>query len=173
MRPDSLRRTLYLGTRDLQDALDAHVGQFEGREDYCRYLLGTFEFRAALEPALTAGEFPALRLLPDLQCDLKDLDLDTPADLPHLSLDTEAAWIAALYVSEGSALGARVIVRKAEELGFTDRFGARHLGRQTSERDRWPRFLGWLERQEVGHDLVTTEARRIFALVLQAYRVDA
>ncbi|MTH61852.1 biliverdin-producing heme oxygenase [Paracoccus litorisediminis] len=173
MKPDSLRRNLYLGTRDLHDALDQSIGAFADRDDYARYLLGTLQFRAALEPALEGGDFAALELVGELRRDLADLGLAPSPEMPPLALDTHEAKVAALYVSEGSAVGARLISRKAAELGLDDGFGARHLAQQTADRARWPAFLEWLEAQDVAQEAVVHEARKIFTLAKQAYRVDA
>ncbi|MFG6083329.1 biliverdin-producing heme oxygenase [Paracoccus litorisediminis] len=172
MTTESLRRELYLGTRDLHDALDQRIGQFGGLGDYGRYLMGTFQFRAALEPGLTGADFPALEIIAELSLDLADLGLYSTTDLPPLALETHEAQVAALYVSEGSAVGARLISRKIAGLGLGESFGARHLARQIADRDRWPFFLDWLAAQDVAAERVVFEARGIFRLAMHAYQVN-
>lgn len=49
------------------------------------------------------------------------------------------------YVLEGSALGAKVLYRRAQALGFDSRFGARHLARQSDDNGNWRGFLAILE----------------------------
>ncbi|MTH61681.1 biliverdin-producing heme oxygenase [Paracoccus litorisediminis] len=173
MTTESLRRELYLGTRDLHEALDQNIGHFAHPGDYAHYLQGTFQFRSALEPALAGADFPPLPILADLRRDLADFGLEATADLPPLALATREARVAALYVSEGSAVGARLISRKVAGLGLGESFGARHLARQTGDRSRWPAFLDWLALQEVAPERAVIEARGIFLLAMQAYRVNA
>ncbi|MGA0617719.1 biliverdin-producing heme oxygenase [Paracoccus sp. KR1-242] len=173
MTTNSLRRELYHGTRDLHDALDESIGPLSRREDYARYLVGTLQFRGALEGPLATGAFPALQLLADLRRDLADLGIKARSEMPPIAVETHEARVAALYVAEGSAVGARLISRRAAHLGFDQTFGARHLSRQASESDRWPRFLQWLEVQDVAHERVVTEGRRVFLVALQAFGVDA
>ncbi|MTH80152.1 biliverdin-producing heme oxygenase [Paracoccus aestuariivivens] len=173
MKAGSLRRTLYLGTRDLHEVLDKNIGTLADCSDYARYLLGTFQFRAALEPSLADTDFPTLELVDDLRQDLEDLGVSAKACLQPLVLDTHATKLAAMYVSEGSAVGARLIARRVAVLGLDKNFGARHLARQIADQRRWPAFLEWLEAQEDATGQAVIEARRIFMLAMQAYQVDA
>ena len=53
-----------------------------------------------------------------------------------------------VYVLEGSGLGARVLFKRAEALGLTRDFGARHLAAQVASPDSWREFLAVLEHAE-------------------------
>lgn len=129
MTTDTLRKTLMQGTRDLHEQLDRGIGALQSEGEYRRFLIGSHAFRAALEPALMpACGWQAVELAPTLRADLADLGL-TAAPAPAAPrLDGVAAQAGALYVVEGSALGARLLYRRAQALGWARR-GARGISR--------------------------------------------
>jgi heme oxygenase len=173
MEPQSLRRSLYEGTRDLHEKLDQAVGSLSSADEYHAYLRGTYLFRQAIEPLLCADGWSGDVLVPAMKDDLTALGQPVP---PALSLslgDSAAMRLAALYVTEGSAIGGRVLVRRAAALGFTGIHGASHLALQTTSRERWPRFLDWLAAQEVSAADAVVKGRQVFELAMQAHRVDA
>ena len=51
-----------------------------------------------------------------------------------------------LYVLEGSALGARLLVRQAAALGFDEAGGAVHLSEQAADIGHWRAFIDLLGR---------------------------
>ena len=124
---------------------------------YARYLTGQFAFRRAIERVLADGPAPAdgwsiAPLADALRRDVADLAL------PHSTVpqwpDKLSAALAeggrpgALYVVEGSSLGARLLQKQAAMLGLSDEFGARHLALQTSEPARWRSFVDFLDRSD-------------------------
>ncbi|SMO44696.1 Heme oxygenase [Paracoccus laeviglucosivorans] len=149
------------------------MGEMRGSEDYRHYLRGTYAFRAALEPALDDAGWQVERLLDNLRADLADLGEPVPTAAPAPALHDFAAKAAALYVLEGSALGARLIARRAAALGFDERHGARHLAQQTAAPTRWPAFLDWLEQSAAPPEPATAAARQVFQTALLAYGVEA
>ncbi|WP_306224077.1 biliverdin-producing heme oxygenase [Bosea beijingensis] len=161
-------------TNELHRELDAIVGVFSSRSEYANFLQGTFRHRAPVEAALLeAAEFSPWRprkLLPELTADLADLALPLPAADPfHLSNDI-AAQLGAAYVLEGSALGARVLVKGVENLGFGAAFGARYLSAQAGSLDQWRTVLVALEgldRQV--WDAAAQSARSVFLHAIQAF----
>ena len=91
----------------------------EGTAGYGEFLRLSAAAIYPLERALTEGNVE--RLLPDwqersrraaLRADLADLGIDDPPLIRLPALDDEANQFGALYVLEGSRLGARVLVRK-------------------------------------------------------------
>lgn len=173
MEAETLRHALRTGTRDLHDSLDAKAGSLDSLDNYCLFLSASHALRAALEPSLTAGEgWPLLPILPELQADMRDLGLPVTGTVQQVRLDNAAARAGALYVLEGSAIGARLIQRRAAALGLSAEWGARHLARQTASRDRWPSFLTWLEEQPVPHAHAVLTARAVFSRALAAYRLE-
>lgn len=174
MTTDTLRKTLMQGTRDLHEQLDRGIGALQSEGEYRRFLIGSHAFRAALEPALMpACGWQALELAPALRADLADLGL-TAAPAPAAPrLDGVAAQAGALYVVEGSALGARLLYRRAQALGLGAARGARHLAAQTSEPRRWSRFLEWLETSSADPAQALAAANAVFALALCAYGLEA
>lgn len=170
----ALRHVLLTATRDLHEDLDRHVGAFSDVGGYGLFLTGSHAFRAALEPVLSDhAAWPVQPLADLIGRDLADLGQPCPPRLAAPDLSTPAAQAAACYVLEGSALGARVLARRAAELGFDGNRGARHLAAQTGDRQRWPRFLAWLERIDAPRAEATLAAREIFDLALRAYGARA
>jgi heme oxygenase len=162
-------------TNELHRELDAIVGMFSSRSQYARFLQGTFRHRGPVEAALLAAAaetspWRSRKLLPELTADLADLALPLPtADLFHLSNDI-AAQLGAAYVLEGSALGARVLVKEVESLGFGSDFGARYLSAQAGSLDQWRAVLAaldGLDRQ--AWDAAAQSARSVFLHAIQAF----
>lgn len=169
-----LRQALMQGTRPLHMRLDQGIGALQTLADYQRFLIGSQAFRTALEPALRGdlGWLP-LRIAPALGGDLADLGLMAVAPPPVPALPDLAAQAGALYVAEGSGLGARLLLRRAQALGLDGGHGARHLAVQTAEPGRWPRFLAWLEATGAAPESVQAAANRVFDLALEAYGLAA
>lgn len=170
----ALRHVLLTATRDLHDDLDRQVGGLSDAGGYGAFLTGSHAFRAALEPALAgSGGWPVQPLADLIGQDLADLGRPCPPPLAAPDLSAPAARAAACYVLEGSALGARLLARRAAALGFDGAHGARHLAAQTADRQRWPRFLEWLEGTDAPRSDAALAAREIFALALRAYGAKA
>lgn len=170
-----IRSFLRDATNELHRELDTIVGVFSSRSEYASFLQGTFRHRAPVEAALleaVAGPSPwrPRKLLPELTADLADLGLPLPTAAPlHLSNDI-AAQLGAAYVLEGSALGARVLVKGVENLGFGADFGARYLSAQAGSLDQWRAVLVALEGLErQAWDAAAQSARAVFFHAIQAF----
>ncbi|MCU4182512.1 biliverdin-producing heme oxygenase [Bosea sp. BH3] len=162
-------------TSALHRELDAIVGVFSSRDSYARFLQGTFRHRAPVESELlavpaTLGLSLSRNLIPDLKKDLADLALPVPAATPfHLSNDM-ASVLGAAYVLEGSALGARVLVKGLDALGFGPEFGARYLSAQASSLDSWRALLVELDRLDRQEwEAAARSARAVFTHAIQAF----
>jgi heme oxygenase len=83
----------------------------------------------------------------DILADMADLEMQLPQApcSSGLDIDAHSSLLGTLYVLEGSALGARVLYQRAQALGLTAQFGARHLARQASRIEDWRAFLDILE----------------------------
>ena len=137
-------------------ALDAMVGPLGSMAEYRRYLVGIAGFRLAIEPCLERSEFGErtggwrpTRIAAALRADLADLampDMVRPA--MAMRIGSREAYLGCAYVIEGSALGARVLIRRAEELGLGAGFGARHLAEQSATLDNWRAFTELLDAAE-------------------------
>ncbi len=163
-------------TSELHRELDGIVGVFSSRAEYARFLQGTFRHRAPVEAALltvaAAGvsSWQPRELLPDLEADLADLALPLPAAEPFALSNDIAGFLGAAYVLEGSALGARVLVKGVDALGFGPERGARYLSAQAGSLDNWRTLLVALEgldRQE--WDAAAQAARAVFLHAIQAF----
>ncbi|QEU10730.1 biliverdin-producing heme oxygenase [Paracoccus yeei] len=176
MKHDGLRHALMAATRDLHETLDTGIGGFRSAQDYARYVQGSLAFRQAIEQELARGDdagWQVLPLAPSLRGDLTDLGLSEWPVPAAPALEGAAARAGAYYVLEGSALGARLLKRRAGELGLDQGRGARHLAAQTRDAGRWSRFLAWLDGSGAGAAEAGAAARSVFGLALAAYRLDA
>jgi len=133
-------------------AVDALVGGFDSRAAYMAYLRAVAAFRLPIERQLAALSWPAglgdwrpSRVADAIARDMDDLGLaPPPAADAGLALRGDRLY-GALYVLEGSALGARVLLQRAAALGLGPDFGARHLALLGGSLVRWQGFLERLD----------------------------
>lgn len=178
-RSNALRFHLRQQTAEAHARLDAAVGEFDSRESYGRYLHALLAFREPIETALGRAtlpdDFKPRDIAQAIRADMIDLGIDPPGDTQpaaRTSLNTPSAVLGTLYVLEGSALGARLLYKRAQELGFTAGFGARHLAQQAGDRESWPKFLALLERHPSSESEATARASiAAFELALDAFCV--
>ncbi|MBB5754886.1 biliverdin-producing heme oxygenase [Prosthecomicrobium pneumaticum] len=147
------------------DAAIAAARPFESRARYARFLAVQFAFHRAVDPLYADPDLAALlpdlagrRRLPAVAADLADLGAPPPAGeaaplfAPALPADRAAA-AGALYVAEGSRLGAAFLLAAVAGLGLSERFGARHLAGHPDGRARhWRRFTEALDGLALGAD---------------------
>lgn len=152
MPADTIRHRLRAATQSRHAILDTLVGPLQSASTYRTYLAGIAAFRLCAEQHLNTAAWPDIlgswqprRLSTLLMEDLHDLSLTPPAPDIVLTPDTPARTMGLLYVLEGSALGARVLVRQAAALGFDNSCGARHLTTQAGAGYEWQSFLHCLE----------------------------
>lgn len=179
MQKDSRRWQLRERTTQAHQALDSLIGAFDSEAAYRAYLSGMAAFRLGVEPLLApdrlppalAGYEPSL-IGAELLLDLDDLGLQRPAPaaMPGIG-ESGDDMFGVLYVLEGSALGARLLVQSAGKLGFDGSHGARHLVRQSAELDNWRDYLKRLDEAD-GLDIerAADAAARTFAAAQAAFR---
>lgn len=186
MKGSDLRYRLRAATADVHAELDAvseSAGFFDNRAAYAGYLVATLQARRSIELGLDAchveqifAMWPARRIIAALAADIADLGGPT-AGPDAAALDySPAAALGALYVLEGSALGARLLERRAAALGMTPEFGGRHFAVQTSRDGAWAALLKVLEHAGLdadGEDECTASALATFGRFSEAYRVIA
>jgi heme oxygenase len=181
------RSGLKQATSEAHQALDEMIGGFVTSEDYARYLEGMARFRLPVEAWL------ATQTLPDgfddwqpglyaeeLIADLGVFELDPPEDAPAFEPPPGDGLIGLLYVLEGSALGARLLAKRAEAIGFTETNGARHLFAQARNFSNWRAFSGRMENvcgyderaAAAWADTAFDYARNAFESGLNAHRAD-
>lgn len=163
------------------EMLTASAGAFADRRRYGAYLLASLNARAAVETALSnanaASVWPTFtsRCIAGLmRQDVADLGLFVSPDMPlhNFALAGHAATLGALYVLEGSALGARMLVSQARALGLSEDFGARHLHAQAADRQIWRDFLCVLETarlDDAGEAEAAAAACEVFSVFAAAY----
>lgn len=144
---NQLRSALREHTADSHGRLDRAVGLFDTIAHYQSYLQRTQAFRQVMEAELTGFESWSIAGLGALAGqDLTDLDTPRLAPLPFAGAQNSHGFrLGMIYVLEGSGLGARILVKRAAELGLGASYGARHLAAQTEDPARWKSFLALLE----------------------------
>ena len=160
--------------------LDATVGQFESLESYRRYCRAMLRFRGPLERAVvslvskTDEQWSFIPISDHLRADLNDLGGPAYREPLSSSCQLDAKRLpGALYVLEGSSLGAQLLVKRAALLGLSAHHGARHLAQQTGDPKRWPAFVKTLERHGTEHpEEAVRGALDAFAAALEAFRHD-
>ena len=170
-------------TRDDHERLDALVGAFTDGEAYGRYLEGMAAFRGGVESQLASADYPRSfgewrpgLIFEELTRDLKDLGLDAPRAVPAFELPVDRdGLLGVLYVLEGSALGARLLIRRAAALGYSAQHGARHLAAQTSRPGSWTCFVTLLDALgPSGMERAGRAARQTFGAAIDAFnRIDS
>lgn len=154
MAQETNRHRLRRATAAAHASLEAVVGPIADARNYRRYLRGLTAFRAPLEAALRDVDWPTgfgawrpIAIAGDLRLDLADLALQPVSEISIAPLHDSTHLLGALYVIEGSALGARIVSGAAQGLGFDATFGARHLATQTAGTANWRDFVQLLDQQ--------------------------
>lgn len=177
--PDRSRRTILREQTSVAHAsLDNTIGMFDSVMSYGRYLRGMYAFRSAVEIRLAASVWPAYldgwehQSFGDaIRLDLADLEMEPGGriELPKILPEREE-MLGLLYVLEGSALGSRILYKRAQALGLGAYFGARHLAAQAERSDRWPRFLALLESaDDLEMNRVTAASSDVFLAAEKAF----
>lgn len=156
MTTSTRRFDLRTATSGSHARLEKTVGPLETSAEYRRYVrglaLGRFAFESALARLHWPSAFGAWRprfIMAELVADLSALGLNPPDALPGRLDPDVSALLGLFYVLEGSALGAAVVYRRAQALGYSSTHGARHLAAQSGTPDNWRSFLIILENAEL------------------------
>ncbi|MDW5418349.1 biliverdin-producing heme oxygenase [Iodobacter sp. CM08] len=141
-------------THDTHDQLDKRImanKPFASADNYARFLIAQYGFLRDCDPLYDnpnlAALFPDLaerRRYDRIATDIADLGRQLPthdvlAPVEHKQdIPTALGW---MYVTEGSKLGAAILLKMAGSLGFTEECGARHLAGAPEGRARnWREF---------------------------------
>lgn len=179
MNGGTLREHLKNATRERHAALDAFIGSLDTPDTYRGYLRGISAFRMFVEERLAAapwpdrlGDWQPVRLSEDMKRDLEDLALHAPSLDLALDLPSADSTLGALYVLEGSTLGARILAKQVAALGFDETFGARHLARQAAAVQNWRAFVAGLDQHSSIDETVASRAAcRTFDVAHTAMRM--
>jgi heme oxygenase len=182
MNDRSRRAFLRETTADAHASLDRMIGAFDSLDSYKTYLRGMCAFRLPVESMLSSKAWPSDLAAWSQQAfgtlilaDLADLGMSpdeamTDAVMPPGPAGSREDMLGMLYVLEGSALGARLLYRRAQALGLSADFGARHLAAQAEKSDRWARFLQILEQADpIEIDRVADASRAAFHVAETAF----
>lgn len=158
--PIERRKLLKAATAPIHERLDMSISRSSALRTlsgYRAYLCATFDARAELEHLLDTSNasliypvWPDRKIADALDQDIRDLgaNASAPTHVDRQPL-TGGGVYGALYVLEGAAIGARLIARRAAELGAHAQFGARHLSSQISQPEAFSKFLNYLEAAEL------------------------
>ena len=141
----SLRARLRDATTEAHAGVDAQLGEMQDARHYRAYLRGMHGFLAAVTPGLAqhAGAlgWPPPQWRGALDADLHSVDA-APLEPEAVTVGDRDQAMGLLYVIEGSALGARLLLRRASALGYAPGRGAAylHASAEVGTR-RWPAFL--------------------------------
>ncbi|WP_342649588.1 biliverdin-producing heme oxygenase [Pseudomonas sp. REB1044] len=171
------------------DALVKSHAPFDSRDSFARFVVAQYLFQSELQALYND---PALiSLFPDLaarcraeqaRLDLADLNTAMPSPVPGAvtapTLGQALGWI---FVSEGSKLGAAFLIKRAQALGLSDSFGARHLGEPEGGRaEGWKQFTRTLDGLQLSPEQDAAAERaavaafeRFTELLRHAYATDA
>lgn len=159
-------------------ALEGLIGPFNTVADYHQYLQGMHAFRIPLEAWFSRLTWPArfgtwrpVMIAAALAADMKDCDLRARADAGEWDANADlGTMLGTLYVTEGSMLGAQLLLKRARYLGLSDGFGARHLALQAGSPSNWQTFLTILEESDLpGVDEAANAANRVFGSAQSAF----
>ena len=142
-------------TADAHAAVDAAIGGFDDLSTYRAYLKALAAFRAPIEQQLATLAWPdALgRWRPNsvsaaLAEDMDDLGVTQDLSATSALRLDGARLYGTLYVLEGSTLGALLLFQRAQALGLSESYGARHLALLGGSIQSWRGFLERLEEAE-------------------------
>jgi heme oxygenase len=175
LQKDNIRSALRSHTANQHRKLDDAVGAFDTIEGYARFVRQSHSFRTATEEAIPPSvDWSVLPLAGLLANDLDDLGQRPDAQIPFPDAPADPAyWLGVAYVLEGSALGARLLVRRAAALGFSDTRGARHLAEQAETGSRWRDFQARLDAAPAAtHGAMLAGAAAAFDFALTIYAAN-
>ena len=171
------------------DALVKSHAPFDSRDSFARFVVAQYLFQSELQALYND---PALiSLFPDLaarcraeqaRLDLADLNTAVPSPVPGaLTTPTLGQALGWIFVSEGSKLGAAFLIKRAQALGLSDSFGARHLGEPEGGRaEGWKQFTRTLdglqlspEQDAAAEHAAVAAFERFTELLRHAYATDA
>jgi heme oxygenase (biliverdin-IX-beta and delta-forming) len=155
-KPVSRREHLKQATLGLHRRVEQIVDvreYFADRSAYGRWLLASLAFHRAAYARLCSatvaqclGAEGISRRFGLLERDLADLDIAVPPRMEVAVAVADAAeTLGVLYVTEGAALGARVLYARVRDLGLDTSKGAAFLGSQARDMAAWRRFVGALD----------------------------
>ncbi|QTN05680.1 hypothetical protein GTN27_21270 [Ochrobactrum sp. EEELCW01] len=139
------------------DRLGSLYGMFNSLDAYRKYLEATWRSRLALETSLDGSDLRRVfsdwdnhKIQSELKMDYADLSDGEELKKPELQFDAGApvdlpSAIGTLYVLEGSALGATLLIQRARLLGLGAGYGARHLAKQVGNLAGWKKTVSLLE----------------------------
>lgn len=168
-------------TAEAHRRVDELIGGLDDARSYGRYLTGLYGFRQPIEQALFKVEWPRelggwrpTFVSGEIRSDLEALGLRPAANGSHDGFGESASLFGCLYVLEGSAFGARVLLKRARMLGLSETHGASHLAAQVSS-GGWVPFVSALETaSDLDLDIATDAALATFAAAQLAFaRLDS
>ncbi|MBS0240798.1 MAG: biliverdin-producing heme oxygenase [Proteobacteria bacterium] len=169
----SVRQKLRQRTCELHASLDARAsreGWFDDLHRYGGWVSAMHAFHSAISSEMAkvaVGEIFDSARPERLARDMQDLKVPPPSGGPGAGVDVagEIDGLGVLYVTEGATLGARILIKRAEQLGVDGSFGAHFLAAEAADFGRWRSVVERLEASAFdGRDVdrMTSAAVRTF-----------
>ncbi|MCF5388735.1 biliverdin-producing heme oxygenase [Pseudomonas syringae] len=187
LRSQRLSQITHAPHEQLDKAVKAHA-PFDTLASYSRFVVAQYLFQKELQPLYSdptlqtiISDLPARCRAEQARADLADLNMDLPLPVAGaVQKPSSAEALGWLFVSEGSKLGAALLIKRAQALNLSDSFGARHLGEPAGGRAAgWKAFVRTLDElpltaeQEAELDRGAIAAFERFNVLLQCAYADA
>lgn len=171
-----LTSSLRSRTKSIHGQLDEHLmgmGLFSDKEKYKIFLTLQYHIHHDAEPLYSnvnlAAIIPNLRQrnrFEKVKEDLQDLGAPIPTPIKAPTFTNISSAIGALYVVEGSKLGAKYLLHYVEMMGLSDQYGARHLGADDEGRGAsWRSFQTAIDSANIDIPVAVHAAEKTFERV--------
>lgn len=163
-------------TKSVHGKLDEHLmdmGLFSNKEKYKIFLTLQYHIHHDAAPLYSDSNIAAI--IPNLcqrnrfekvKEDLYDLGVPTPSPLQAPVFTNISSAIGALYVIEGSKLGAKYLLHYVKMIGLSDQYGAKHLGADNEGRGAsWRSFQTAIDNANIDVSVAVHAAEKTFERV--------
>lgn len=168
-------------TKSTHGKLDEHLmglGLFSDKEKYKIFL--TLQYHIHQDAHHLYAHPQLARFIPNLQLrnrfdkvkeDMQDLEVPLPQAIKAPLITDISAAVGALYVVEGSKLGAKYLLHYVGMIGLSDQYGAKHLGADDEGRGAsWRSFQSAIDTADIDIPVAVQAAEQTFSRVFDHVR---
>lgn len=171
-----LTSSLRTRTKSVHGKLDEHLmdmGLFSDKEKYKIFL--TLQYHIHHDASQLYSNSDLAAIVPNLRLrnrfdkvkeDMQDLGVPVPSTIKPLTFNNISSAIGALYVVEGSKLGAKYLLHYVGMIGLSDEYGAKHLGADDEGRGAsWRSFQTAIDNANIDIPMAVHAAEQTFERV--------